>query len=84
MQYKIADTSRKFLPNPKKALPHEKFGMRITLENRRISLKAITRIISSQEEIFLHILRSLMVAGLPLMKIALTALKVFCHRLDFQ
>ena len=58
--------------------------MRITLENRGISLKAITRIISSQEERFLHILRSLMAAGLPLMKSVLTALKVICHRLDFQ
>ena len=63
LKYKIADTSRKCLPNPKKVLPREKFGMGVTLENRGISLKAITRIITSQEERFLNFLRSLMVAG---------------------
>ena len=84
MQYEIADTSRKVSPNPKNVLPHEKFGIGITSENRKISLKAITRIITTQEEGFLNFLRPLMVAGLPLMKSVLTTLNIFCHRLDYQ
>ena len=43
-----------------------------TLENRRILLKGTTRKITSQEGGLLNFLRSLMIAGLPLMKSVLT------------
>ena len=45
-----------------------------SLENRGILLKATNRKITSQERKFLNFLRSLMSAGLPLMKRVLTPL----------
>ena len=45
-----------------------------SLENRAILLKGTTRKIASQEGGFLNFLRSLMAAGLPLLKSVLTPL----------
>ena len=85
---KIADVSRKFLPDPKNILAGcTIFGTGITLtnneikdiikvikslENRGMLLKRITRKITSQEGGFLNFLRPLMTTGLPLIKNVLT------------
>ena len=85
---KIADVSRKFLPDPKNILAGcTIFGTGITLtnneikdiikvikslENRGMLLKRITRKITSQEGGFLNFLRPLRTTGLPLIKNVLT------------
>ena len=56
-----------------------------SLDNRGILFKRTSTNITSQEGGFLNFLRSLMTAGLPLMKNIFTPLaKVFCYHLDDQ
>ena len=81
---KIADVSRKCLTDSKKIFVTEinlinkeiKDIIKVikSLENREILLRGTTRKITSQERGFSNFLRSLMTAGLPLMKSVLTPL----------